>query len=200
MSKSNPERDRSTSIIPKGHDATQPGAYFVTVCTHRRECLLGEIREGEMILNDLGNIVLQALRELPARYHNILLDAFCVMPNHFHAIIVITDPEGDMNGEAGREIGEGEGGGVHPPSIKRGPPIPTRAGKTPSNRQGLRKIVRGLKSSSTRLINRQRGTPGVRVWQRNYSGYLIRTEGELVRFRAYIRANPRYWQTDDFFE
>jgi putative transposase len=53
----NSERHRRKSIRIKDYDYSQAGAYFVTICTHNRECLFGEVADGEMRLNDLGEIV-----------------------------------------------------------------------------------------------------------------------------------------------
>ncbi|OAV66954.1 Transposase [Bacteroidales bacterium Barb6] len=45
------------SIRLKGYDYSQAGLYFVTICVENRECLLGEISDDEMILNDAGKMV-----------------------------------------------------------------------------------------------------------------------------------------------
>jgi hypothetical protein len=91
------------SIRLKDYDYTQPGGYFITVCTQDRECLLGEVREGEMIPNRLGKIVLHVWDELPIHYPNVELDTFCVMPNHFHGIIILTERQDNSVG-AGRLV------------------------------------------------------------------------------------------------
>ena len=52
-----PQKHQRRSIRLKGYDYSQPGAYFVTICTLNRESLLGEIVEGEMILNEYGQVV-----------------------------------------------------------------------------------------------------------------------------------------------
>jgi putative transposase len=89
--KYNPDIPGRRSLRLKDYDYTQPGGYFITVCTRDRECLLGEVRDGEMIPNDLGKIVLQVWNELPAHYPHVELDAFCLMPNHFHGIVILTN-------------------------------------------------------------------------------------------------------------
>ena len=55
--KYNPEKQHRRSIRLKGYDYSQPGAYFITICTQGRECLFGEIVDGEMVLNDAGRMV-----------------------------------------------------------------------------------------------------------------------------------------------
>ena len=89
-----PEKHHRRSIRLKGYDYTQPGAYFITICTHSRACLFGEIIDGEMHLNEAGQIVVQTWQDLPNHISNVQLDAFVVMPNHVHGIIIITDRAG----------------------------------------------------------------------------------------------------------
>jgi hypothetical protein len=91
-----PEKHHRRSIRLKGYDYTQPGAYFITICTHGRECLFGEIIDGEMHLNEAGQIVVQTWQDLPNHVPNVQLDAFVVMPNHVHGIIIITERAGGV--------------------------------------------------------------------------------------------------------
>ena len=52
-----PKEPHRRSIRLKEYDYDQPGAYFVTICTHRRECLFGDVVEGNIVLNKQGKIV-----------------------------------------------------------------------------------------------------------------------------------------------
>ncbi|MEZ4672356.1 MAG: hypothetical protein R3E39_31000 [Anaerolineae bacterium] len=51
-----PERPARKSPRLKGYDYSQNGAYFVTICTQNRECLFGQVVDGEMHLNDAVEI------------------------------------------------------------------------------------------------------------------------------------------------
>jgi putative transposase len=84
-----PERHHRRSIRLKGYDYRQAGAYFVTVCTQDRSFLFGEMVHGEMRLNDAGKMVYDVWNELPAFYPGVQTDAFIVMPNHIHGIIIL---------------------------------------------------------------------------------------------------------------
>jgi putative transposase len=167
-----PQKHDRRSIRLKGYDYTQAGAYFVTVCTKDRICLFGEIVDGEMRLSDSGEIVAWTWQDLPNHVSNLQLDAFVVMPNHVHGIIIITNPvvRADSVG-AGSE------------------PAPTRS-------HGLPEIVRQFKTFAARRINDIRGAPGAPVWQRNYYEHIIRNEKELATMREYITHNPLQWETD----
>jgi len=173
--KYDPAKHHRRSIRLKGYDYTQAGAYLVTICTQGRICLFGEIVDGEMRLNDAGEIVAWTWHDLPNYISNVQLDAFVVMPNHVHGIIIITDPVVVVG--AGSE------------------PAPTEPAPTP-RMHGLPEIVRQFKTFSARRINDLRGTPGTPVWQRNYYEHIIRDEGSLNRIREYILNNPSRWEMD----
>jgi REP element-mobilizing transposase RayT len=85
-----PEKHHRRSIRLKGYDYRRQGAYFVTICTHDRLCLFGEVVGGEMRLNEYGRIALGCWKEIPLHFPQAELDAFVVMPNHVHGIIVLT--------------------------------------------------------------------------------------------------------------
>lgn len=78
------------SIRLRGFDYTRQGAYFVTICAHHRACLFGEIVDDEMRCNTNGRLVHDIWTGLSEHYRHIELDAFVVMPNHFHGIVFLT--------------------------------------------------------------------------------------------------------------
>ena len=84
-----PRNSQRRHLRLKGYDYSQPGAYFVTIVTQARSCLFGEIRDGKMSLNESGEMVRRQWENLTSRLSNIKLDAFIVMPNHLHGIIVL---------------------------------------------------------------------------------------------------------------
>jgi len=95
---SHQETRRRRSIRLKEYDYSREGAYFVTICTHNRECIWGDIVEGQMHLNDLGREVeIQWLQTAEVR-PNVILDAFVIMPNHFHGIFLSKIRLGRPNG------------------------------------------------------------------------------------------------------
>lgn len=79
------------SIRLKEYNYSQPGEYFIKICTHNRECLFGEIVDGETRLSSPGEIVHRCWNEIPSHFPNVELDAFIVMPNHVHGIIIINE-------------------------------------------------------------------------------------------------------------
>lgn len=164
------------SIRLKGHDYSQPGAYFVTVCTQDRACLFGEVTDGEMRLNPAGQLVESGWCAIPDHFPLARLDSFVVMPNHVHGIIVLSNVRATH---------------ASPP---RHPVLPGRP-RGPQ-RHSIGAIVGSFKSAVTKNINASRGTPGAPVWQRNYYEHVVRDEGSLNRIRQYILDNPAQWAMD----
>src|SRR4030067_1215625 len=89
-SKFDPKKHYRRSIRLKGYDYTQSGAYLITICTHGRMSLFGDIIAGEMRLNRLGQIAQQEWSRLPGRFPLLQPGAFVVMPNDVHGILIIT--------------------------------------------------------------------------------------------------------------
>ncbi|MEO7913606.1 MAG: hypothetical protein ABIV47_28470, partial [Roseiflexaceae bacterium] len=85
----NPDRHHRRSIRLPDYDYSQPGAYFVTICTHQRECIFGVVEDQTLMLSVSGEIVAYCWHALSDHFLFMTLDAFVVMPNHVHGIIVI---------------------------------------------------------------------------------------------------------------
>ncbi len=185
-----PEKHHRRSIRLRGYDYTQAGAYFVTICTHAHAHLFGRVVGEEMVLNAFGDIVweewFKTARVRP--YVALYEDEFVVMPNHIHGIIWIVD---DIVGATRPAVGA---------QRRCAPTTPTTRGVTPDNVPpgSLGAIVRAFKSAATKRINARRGTPGARVWQRNYYEHIIRHERALNAIRRYILYNPWRWHLDRY--
>jgi len=158
-----------------GYDYSTPGGYFVTVCTHDRECIFGAVENGNVKMNQYGEIVLECWYDLPNHYLHCRLDECIVMPNHFHGIIMIDCMRIDNVGNGFK-------------------PFPTN--KTDTLKQhGLSEIIRGFKTFSSRRINETKPDTPFR-WQKSYYDHIIRNEEKLNRIREYIMNNPQNWDAD----
>jgi REP element-mobilizing transposase RayT len=156
------------SIRLKGYDYTQAGAYFVTICTQDRACLFGDVVDGQMRVNECGQVVADSWLWLSVRYLHVDLDEWVVMPNHLHGIIILTGPD-DRGG--------------------------SRTAPT-ENRKPLGRLIGAFKTISTKRLNGLRNAPRVPVWQRNYYEHIVRSEESLTRIRSYITDNPARWDED----
>ena len=145
----------------------------MTVCTNGRECLLGDIINGEMKLNGWGKIVREEWLGTETVRPNVKLDTFIIMPNHLHGIIHLT------NVGATRRVA--------PTARKR--PCGPAAGSVGA-------ILGQFKSITTKRINKGCPNAGISIWQRNFYDHVIRGEEELEKIREYIVYNPEKWTTD----
>jgi putative transposase len=169
----NPRLHRGTLRLPD-YDYTSAGGYHITLVTHERSCLFGEIPVDQMSLNSFGDIAREEWLRTPAIRPEIILDEFVIMPNHIHGIIFITESVGAHGRAPLRSANQ----------ILFRPP------------GSLGSFVAGFKSITTKRINILRATPGMPVWQRNYYEHIIRDEQDLNRIREYINNNPLQWETD----
>ena len=133
----NSEARHRRSIRLQDYDYALAGAYFITIVTKDRKCLFGDIADGEIRLNDCGQTVQDEWEKSAKIRKEIELDAFVVMPNHVHAIIIITDGSGRATGRS-----------------------PLQSGPA---KRSLGAFVGGFKSVVTKRINESRGSPGTPV-------------------------------------
>ncbi len=182
-----PDIHHRRSIRLKGYDYMQSGAYFLTICTHQRECLFGTVVDGNMQLNAAGEMVQSVWNDLPHRYPNVQLDELMVMPNHIHAIIALVGAPlvgaQFLNSQFVNNSTPNSQETGHP----QGAPLPD--------------IIGGFKSiTTTQYIAgvKQRHWPSFKgkLWQRNYYEHIIRNENDLNRIREYILNNPMQWLLD----
>jgi putative transposase len=177
---------RRDSLRLPNYDYADVGVYFVTLCTHERQCLFGAINDGTMRLTDLGDIAQACWLAIPSHFQQVFLDTFVMMPNHIHGIIKI-----------GKRINVGTS--YARPGAKRAtqasPSLSTRTSPL-RNVGGLGTIIGSFKSAVSRRVNAV--VPEFRdpLWQRNYYEHIIRSESSLRAIREYIMNNPAQWELD----
>lgn len=200
----NPDIHHRRSVRLKEYNYSEPGAYFVTLCAFQRECLFGDTVDSEMLINPFGEIVRDCWQRIPNHFPNVDMDEFIVMPNHFHAILWITQSvgakqvspaspafESDSRSAFGGDSNQGEADVAFASPLRESFSLPL--GTFPGS---LGAILQNFKSVSTRKINKLRNNSGCPVWQRNYYERVIRVEKELSAAREYIQNNPQKWDLD----
>lgn len=175
------------SIRLKKYDYSQPGAYFITICTHNRRCLFGDILDGQMNLNEFSEIALQCWIEISNHFPNVSLDEFVVMPNHVHGIIWINNQTNvvvqniESNVGATLAVAQNNIGAVASPA------------PTIGNIVGTYKSI--VANKCLKIFKENNQVMG-KLWQRNYYERIIRNERELDKIREYILGNPLRWELD----
>ena len=174
----------------KGYDYSQPGEYFVTICTKGQKHLFGEVVNGEMNVNSIGETAMECWSRLPAHFPNVELDEFVVMPNHFHGIVRIMDnPVGAQKTRPAEKRLDNSRRDVqlNIPTDNYHSKISPKAGS-------LAVIVRTYKAAVT-TICRKDGIEGF-GWQSGFYEQIIRDDRSLTRIRQYIANNPQRWHLD----
>jgi putative transposase len=189
---------RRRSIRLAGYDYARGGAYFVTICTYQRKCHFGEVVDGEMRLNDLGRIVEEEWLRTPTVRPNVLLDAYVIMPNHLHGIIVIDESAviSIHASVAAEQEATTRSNSAAKSTLTHAldPATPVRGLHSP--RRTLGSIVRGFKAVTTRRSVEGGGALAGPLWQRNFYEHIIRNDADMARIRHYIQINPSRWEDD----
>jgi len=193
--KYNPKIHHRKSIRLAGYDYSNQGMYFITICCHKKEHRFGKIENGEMILNELGEIADNEWIDLLKRFPDIELDSHQIMPNHMHGIIVIkhVDNTGANDVGAGFTPALESGNDFDQNSIKdTNQPIPIILGN----------IIGAYKSlvfNKCLDIHKSKNTGMGKFWQRNYFEHIIRNKESYHTISEYIINNVTNWDNDKFY-
>lgn len=167
----------------KSWDYSNPSDYFITICTHDRECLFGEIIDGEMRLNKLGIIIQNETSNISKRFNNIGIDIYSIMPNHMHLLISILCDENSFESNVGATLAVAQN---------------NRAGASPAPTIG--DIIGSFKSLCFKkykgYIEKNNLSLRTKFWQRNYYEEIIRNERHYDEVYCYIESNASTWDRD----
>ena len=163
------------SIRLLDYDYSQNGMYFVTICTQNRQCIFGDIKNGKMMLSDIGEITNNCWYGIPQHFSQASLHEFVIMPDHIHGIIEINLVGANHYSSTTNHYSSYN-------DFKRAnDDLPQRG-----TSQTIGSIVRGFKIGVTKQI-------GFSPWQRNYYEHIIRSEIEYLNIANYIIDNPLKW-------
>lgn len=182
--KYDPNKHHRRSIRLKGYDYHNAGAYFVTICTKNRECVLED-----PIVNGIIKDVWQALISW---FPTIELDELVVMAIHIHFILWITDPT------VGLPLAGIPGGG----NLDEGKPRPYQIPKPEKINAAptLGDVVGAFKSLVFKVyldwIELNDPSRRAKFWQDNFYEHIVRNARELNTIRQYIIENPINWKID----
>ena len=207
----------------RGWDYASSGHYYITIVTAGRDRIFGEIVNGEMILNDLGQIVYDEFFKSFEMREELFLGEFVLMPNHLHAIVILdkTKCTDDVVGTCGRvetpdrveTCGRVETHGRaslqsqrqyqrQSQSQRQQPPTTPQFQRQPKS---ISSFVAGFKSSTIKRIDDwidSNNLPMAKfnknnpLWQSNYHDHIIRNETEYRHISDYIVRNPMEWKED----
>ncbi len=202
---------RTSSTRLQKWDYGWNGLYFVTIKTKNGEYYFGNVGCGEMFLSAIGEIAWQFWSEIPSHFPFVKLDAFVVMPNHVHGIIIIEKPYVGKNWKSingCNSIPWDQSNYVCTVETQnfaslqhdtKQIPITTQITDNQSNQpknkfgpqsENLPSIIRGFKSAVT--INARKINAGF-AWQPRYYDIIIQDKKSYDNIRNYIIDNPANW-------
>ena len=186
------------SIRLPGFDYSSARAYFVSLCTRERACLLNDA----VVKGIIDNV----WHTLPEWFPTISLDEFVIMPNHIHFIVWLGSPNTpdaptlDVGATLAVALDASRPGAGASPA-----PTDPRPWKTPecvktNDHPTLGDVVGAFKSLIFKVyldwIKTNDPSRRAKFWQRNYYEHIVRNERELQRIRFYIQENPMTWEKD----
>ncbi len=200
-----------------GWDYSGNGIYFITIVTQNRECNLGDIIEGKMILSDFGKIInTEWLKSFEIR-DELLLDLYIIKPNHLHAIVVLDKMEISkhdidvLHGSTNLHSSHGSHAETHGraslhQSKQQSPP---KQNNQPCIRKpkSISSFIGGFKSAINSKIDDYIDENNLDIpkynrnnhfFQSNYHDHIIRNEQSYHNISEYIINNPLKWNNDNF--
>ena len=192
-------------------DYTSNGYYFVTICTHNRQHFFGEVINGEISVSTIGEVVVTQWQKTEEIRPEVQLDAWVIMPNHFHGIVIINKATVEKNQkprettQKPRETTQKPRETTQKPRETTQKPRETTRWVVSTNNNGvssprsqsdsLGSIIGQFKSVCTKKIWALGFTEF--KWQSRFYDHIIRDQDSLNRIREYITNNPAQWELDE---
>lgn len=169
----NPDIHHRRSVRLKGYDYSQAGLYFVTICTHQRLSLFGEIIGSEMMLNAAGMVAKKCWLAIPEHFPMVKLEEFVIMPNHVHGIIQINVGANHIRPQYTNVSNMKGISNINVACMKGECDSPLQKTSRPNGTSNtIGSMVRGFKTGVTQWF--RANTNIHNVWQRNYHEHIIR--------------------------
>lgn len=168
-------RFRIETIRLEYWDYSKSWWYFVTINTKNHKFYFGDVVNGKVILNDIGERVnIEWLKTAELR-KNVRIDYYVIMPNHLHGIIILDDEKNEI--DVTNDVKKSNARVFSKP-IKN----------------SLSIIINQFKGSVKRWCNKN-GYSNFE-WQPRFFDRIIRNENELFLIRQYIEQNPLKWELE----
>ncbi len=190
---------RIASTRLKHWDYSSNAAYFVTICTQNKICYFGDVLDDEMRLSEIGIIADKYWREISEHFPFVKLDAFVVMPNHVHGILIIDNDH--VNTVETPKLGVSTNGNGENANTNG---VSTNADDGNAgnlNHKWKPGILGGIINQYKRIctIHARKTNPDF-VWQSRFYDHIIRNEKSYLRISEYVINNPFKWQDDEHYE
>ena len=178
-------------------DYGNDGAYFITICTANRKCYFGDVLDGKMKLSNMGVLADVLWYEIKTHAKNVTLDAFVVMPNHIHCILVLDGNGKNDNVETTHALSL-----TLNPSNPSNPQFNKQTEKTPGQQrfqnQGVNTVSSIIGSYKSAVSKHAHRLGCDFKWQTRFYDNIIRDSESFNNINEYIKRNPLKWEDDKF--
>ena len=182
---------------------TSNGYYFITICTHNGQHFFGEVINGKMNVSTIGEVVVTQWQKTEKIRPDVQLDAWVIMPNHFHGIVIINKATVEKNqiletNQKPQETNQKPQETTQKPQETTQRVVSTNNNDMSSPRlqsDSLGSIIGQFKSVCTKKIWALGFTEF--KWQSRFYDHIIRERESLNRIREYILNNPAQWELDE---
>ncbi len=194
---------RVESIRLQNWDYGRNGKYFITTITKNRQHYFGEIKNNEMYLSNIGVIADVMWHEITNHANDVELDAFVVMPNHIHGILILKNNDESRNGGGNRVNGNDRfrrDNACVVSTNKTNDITMKTIGQQRFQNQGkntISSIIGGYKSAVSKHTHHLGYEFG---WQSRFHDHIIKNDVEYERIKKYIIDNPINWNDDKFYD
>jgi len=153
-----------------GYDYATPGAYFITICTFEKQCLMGSIVPGTSVgdaymkYSQIGRIAKECLLDIEFHFPNTKIDNWVIMPNHVHILLQLEN------------------------QTERIYPFPTA---------NISNIIGTFKAAVSRKCKQYLHSG--KLWQTSFYDHIIRNDEDYQSIWQYISGNPSKWLDDCFY-
>ena len=170
----------------KNWDYSSEAIYFITLVTQNRECVLGTIDDGKMVLNHNGKIIeKELLKSITIRecwfFHN-----WVIMPNHFHLLVEIVSSSIETQNVETQNVE------THCSASLQSEP--TKVSRKPNSISSFVAIFKSVTTTQINLLIEERNVNT--IWQSNYHDHIVRNYSSFDKIYHYIKNNPKKWNTD----
>ncbi len=172
-------KDRKRNRM-QNFDYSKDAIYFITACCKNRIHHFGNIIDGEMNLNEYGEIAKNQMEWLAEQYPYIKLHNYAIMPNHIHILIEINR---DLV-RAGRDLPQ-------PRDLPLARDLPQ-----PIKIKSISSIMGAYKTTTSKQIHLLGNQEF--AWQRSFHDHIVRNEKRYYNIFNYITDNPKRWKGDTF--
>ena len=193
---------RKNTRLPE-YDYSTPGAYFITICTKDRRCILSAIVGDDDLgvpqnrLTKTGKIVEKYIISID-RSQITTVDKYVIMPNHIHLILMINEKSvgADDHGCPSGIVGFDAPRSQQMPKAENPPIEDGFSDGAPRSSPPTNGVVPRIVAAFKRYVNKEIGE---NIFQRSYHDHIIRNEKDYLRIWEYMENNPKQWELDSLY-